>query len=178
MKYLAIDLETTGLHAERDRILELACVVLDEHLVELGAFECRFACPSKILADMHEVPKAMHLDTGLITRDPETNTLRVAGHVGDLHTVETTLLNVCASAPAKLILLGSSVHFDRAFLRRWMPLFECELHHRHLDASSVKLALGGDGWPERVGVQHTAMSDIRHSIALVKYGRDRANRAL
>ena len=82
---------------------------------------------------------------------------------------------VTAHAPYRTArLCGNSIAQDRRFLFNYMPLLESYLHYRQVDVSSLKeLAL----WWHNVkftkpeGAQHTALFDIRQSIAELKFYR-------
>ena len=49
--------------------------------------------------------------------------------------------DLCASCSnsSKPMLMGSSVHFDRAFMAVHMPRSQGVLHHRQLDVTSIRL---------------------------------------
>lgn len=67
-------------------------------------------------------------------------------------------------------LAGSSIHFDRGFIRKRMWLIEERLHHRMLDVSAVVLARRAQGWqspPSPDPKPHRAEADIRASHALL-----------
>ncbi len=72
-------------------------------------------------------------------------------------------------------LAGSSVHFDRSFLKVDMPLTHALLHYRHLDTTSInELARrvwldAYSGRPAQDGVAHRAMPDIQYSLGVARY---------
>ena len=74
------------------------------------------------------------------------------------------------------ILAGNSIHTDKLFLRKDMPTLHDYLHYRLLDVTSIKEVCRR--WypddfkraPKKKNA-HTAMSDIRESIAELKYYR-------
>lgn len=72
------------------------------------------------------------------------------------------------------ILAGNSVHMDKEFLRREMPLVLSHLHYRLLDVSTVKI-LAQSWYPEifarcpaKKGA-HRALDDILESISELKF---------
>ena len=73
-------------------------------------------------------------------------------------------------------LCGNSVWQDRRFLVRYMPALEAYLHYRLVDVSTVKEL--ARRWHPQVaqGVvkknEHTALADIRESIAELRFYRD------
>jgi len=170
-KYLAIDLETTGLDPSTCAILEVAAVVLDEDLVELERLVTAVECDDEILdRASHEVLR-MHLGTGLIERLSAGDWWvgRGGGHV-EVDTVAIQLEALLDTFPERPILLGSSVHFDRGFLREHMPNVERRLHHRHVDASSFKLMAPELPWP-KPKVAHVAEHDVDCSIEICRMAR-------
>lgn len=40
-----------------------------------------------------------------------------------------------------VVLAGASVHFDRSFIRNWMPRLDRRLLHRHMDVSTLRMFL-------------------------------------
>jgi oligoribonuclease len=72
-------------------------------------------------------------------------------------------------------LCGNTIAQDRRFLYKYMPTFEAYLHYRTIDVSTLKeLALWWHnvkfGKPDEG--QHTALFDIRQSIAELKFYRE------
>jgi len=76
----------------------------------------------------------------------------------------------------KAPLCGNTIWQDRRFLTRYMPDLERYLHYRMIDVSSVKELVVR--WrPELLGGftkanEHTALADIRESIAELRYYRE------
>jgi oligoribonuclease len=74
----------------------------------------------------------------------------------------------------KPILAGSSVHFDRSFIRNWMPRLDRRLSHRHMDVSAIRMFFDSVGY-HSVGektrpTMHRALEDTQDSYNLyVKY---------
>ena len=76
----------------------------------------------------------------------------------------------------RLQLAGSSVYFDKNFLRKWLPRVDERLHFRLLDVSAVMESVRR--WcPSAVGMQppnsttHSAMDDVRSSLQLMRFYR-------
>jgi oligoribonuclease len=62
---------------------------------------------------------------------------------------------------------------DRRFLTRYMPSLEAHLHYRQVDVSSIKI-ICQEWYPDEAKHQkppsaHTALEDIRESIAELKF---------
>ena len=74
-------------------------------------------------------------------------------------------------------LCGNTIWQDRRFLARYMPRLEGYLHYRNIDVSSIK-ELARRWRPELMAGfskknEHTALADIRESIAELAYYRER-----
>ena len=71
---------------------------------------------------------------------------------------------------------GNSIGQDRRFMVRYMPKLEAWFHYRNLDVSTVKELC--KRWKPEVAkgfekkADHTALADIRESIAELKYYRE------
>lgn len=171
-----IDLETTGLDPQKDRILEIACV-----LTRGPEFEVVDACQHvtdeilKIpLSAMSDVAREMHLSNGLIVESARADkTLwQVTCDVQDLITKHSDLTD--PANPTCMVLAGSSVHFDRGFLARHMSRLESWLHYRNFDVSVLD-TLARTVWPTVFAgrppkdTAHRAMPDILCSIAAARY---------
>jgi oligoribonuclease (3'-5' exoribonuclease) len=115
----------------------------------------------------------MHEKSGLRARlaeARETKTLYA------LTEAEAHLLSLAQDWPdktekdARVPLAGSSVHFDRAFLKKHLPTFEARLSYRNLDASGMRMfceSLGMPPLPKHESA-HRAMADVEASIALAR----------
>lgn len=157
MKYLALDLETTGLDPTRDRILEVAAISVNERFVACGEYEDVLICPlARELAN--EYVSEMHTKNGLFGLVDHSLKCVAESEEGLIEFI----------GDKKPMLIGFSVHFDRGFLKHWMPRFESMLHHRHIDASSLAAVLDL-GKPEPA---HRAMEDARDSLRVVRLARD------
>ncbi len=70
-------------------------------------------------------------------------------------------------APGQAPLCGFSVHFDRAFLARYLPLIDQWLHYRHVDISTLHTLTKlwwPDGAVERAESPHRAGPDVAAAI--------------
>ena len=146
-----IDMEMTGLRPERDRILEVACIVTDWRL-EIVAEGPVLAVhqPDAVLEAMDEWNTSHHTASGLVAEK---------------------------SSP----LCGNSIGQDRRFMYRYMPRLEAFFHYRSLDVSTLKILANMwrpdimEGFRKKEA--HQALDDIRESIAELRYYRERLIRA-
>jgi len=165
-----IDLEMTGLDTGADSILEIATIVTDAELNVLAEGpELAIAHDVERLQAMDDWNRNQHKRSGLWDRV-------VASNVGlaeaERMTVEFLEQWVTAGASP---MCGNSICQDRRFLHRLMPRLERHFHYRNLDVSTVKEL--ARRWAPQVlaGVSkeaaHTALSDVRDSIAELRHYR-------
>lgn len=163
-----MDLETTGLDAEgEDVILEVSVVVTDPLLSTKNVFNRVVHHCREDLPEMDPVVVDMHTKSHLF-RDVE--------HALDSsEVVENQLVEFLSKYPGQLVLCGSTIHFDRRFVRRRWKRVEERLHYRMIDVSSVKL-LGrifyGVEKPKGAPAAHRAFADVSESIQELRYWRD------
>jgi oligoribonuclease len=167
-----IDCEMTGLSLEHDALIEVAALVTDFELNQLGdGVDVVIKPPSEALAQMDDFVLEMHTASGLLDElDAGT-------------TMEDALAQVLAYVrewvpePRKAPLGGNTVATDRGFLARDMPELEAYLHYRIIDVSSVK-ELSRRWYPRayfnapKKSGGHRALADIRESIAELRYYRE------
>ncbi len=167
-----IDLEMTGLDADRHVILEIAVLVTDDDLAIVAEGpDLVVHAPADALDAMDAVVVKMHGDSGLRT-EVEASTLSVeqAGvavleflrqHIPDAGTVP---------------LCGNSIATDRRFLARYLPEVDGWFHYRSIDVSTVK-ELCRRWYPQAYRAAptkaggHRALDDIRESVAELAYYR-------
>ena len=167
-----IDCEMTGLSLTTDALIEVAALVTDYELNQLGdGIDLVIKPPADALEQMDDFVRDMHTSSGLLEELPSGTTMADAE--------EQILAYVRQWAPdaSKAPLGGNTVGTDRGFLARDMPKLESHLHYRIIDVSSIKeLALR---WfpraffnsPKKAG-GHRALADIRESIAELRYYRE------
>lgn len=167
-----IDCEMTGLNLTNDALIEIACIVTDEQLQPLDdGIDLIIEPPPGALEGMDEVVTTMHTKSGLIAAMSEAIPLVEAEQL----VLDYVRLHV--PEPRRAPLGGSSVHVDRMFLARDMPLLTEHLHYRIIDVSSVKELVRR--WfprayynaPTKDG-DHRALADIIDSIKELRYYRD------
>ena len=166
-----IDCEMTGLSLEHDALIEVAALVTNYELEQVGEGIDLVIRPSDAaLTQMSDFVRQMHVTSGLLDVLAEGTTLPDA---------EAVLAHIKELVPdsGKAPLGGNSVATDRAFLARDMPDLESHLHYRIIDVSSVK-ELSKRWYPRAYfaspekGGGHRALADITESIAELRYYRE------
>lgn len=188
-----IDLETTGLNPSKEHVIEVACIVTDDHLSEVARWERVVRhWASDILAHVDpsddEAVKLAHEQTEVnphVVKMHASNGLwraSAASH-NTIVAVEQQLAEfireraVAFNQDGTVVqpqLAGSTVSFDRSFLERHTPLVAAQLHYRNVDVSTLN-ELARRLWPElhagrpRSESAHRAMGDIELSLDTCRY---------
>ena len=166
-----LDMEMTGLDPDRDRVIELAMVVTDARLETLAESPVWTVHQSDAVLDaMDDWNKKTHGRSGLIER--------VRASATDEAAVAAEAMAFVAEWVGKRVspMCGNSICQDRRFMARYMPELEAYFHYRNLDVSTLKELCRR--WKPEVAkgfekkADHTAMADIRESIAELRYYRD------
>jgi len=165
-----IDLEMTGLDPDKDAIIEIATLVTDKELTVLAEGpELAIGHPLARLEAMDDWNRNQHTKSGLWQRV-------LASRVTLAQAEALTLEFLAQWVPEnKSPICGNSICQDRRFLARGMPLLERWFHYRNLDVSTVK-ELARRWAPDLPkgfvkDSAHTALSDIRDSVAELRYYR-------
>ena len=165
-----IDLEMTGLDPDHDSILEIATIVTDVDLNELAegpVYAIRHS--ESDLEGMDEWNRSHHSESGLWKRVLQSGVDMSEAEQGTLAFLQQW------TEPDSSPMCGNSICQDRRFLFRLMPDLERWFHYRNLDVSTLKelaarwapAVLNGFTKKNR----HVALSDIRESIAELRYYR-------
>jgi oligoribonuclease len=167
-----IDCEMTGLSLEHDALIEVAALVTDFELNQLGDGVDLVIKPSaESLAQMDDFVRNMHTSSGLLEELDGGTTME------DAQQQVLAYIREWVPDARKAPLGGNTVATDRGFLARDMPELESHLHYRIIDVSSIKelsrrwYPRAYFGAPAKSG-GHRALADIRESIAELRYYRE------
>ncbi len=167
-----IDCEMTGLALSHDLLIEVACIVTDGDLNELGdGIDLVIHASEQALKEMDPVVVAMHAESGL-----DTAVLASTLTLADAEAQVLAFVREHVPEPKKAPLCGNSIATDRGFLTRDMPALDNYLHYRMVDVSSVK-ELARRWYPRAYYASpgkrggHRALADIRESVEELRYYR-------
>ena len=170
-KYLWLDLETTGLEESRCTVLEVAAIITDEQLVEIDRWRRVVNHDLKTLM-MAQWPWEQHSASGLLEEIKEAKAHMV--HVDEA--LDRWVAGHDGQGATPLHLAGSSIHFDRGFMKMHLPRTLKALHYRQFDVSSL-LVVAGDWWPDlqlpEHNKAHRAAADIENSLELARFFKER-----
>ena len=163
-KLLWVDLEMTGLDADKHVIIEVAAEVTDFTFKTLASYEAVVNHPDEVLEAAHPWAKEQHAKSGLSER------VRTQGRSESevVHELMGFIRAQFGDEPA--VLAGNSIHNDRIFIKKWWPEVDALLHYRMLDVSSWKIVMQGKyGVVFDKNEAHRAFDDIQASIAELQY---------
>jgi len=167
-----IDCEMTGLSLTSDALIEVAALVTDFELNQLGeGVDVVIRPPAEALEQMDPFVHDMHTRSGLLDQ------LAAGTTVEQAQEQVLAYIREWAPEPRRAPLGGNTVGTDRGFLARDMAELEAYLHYRIIDVSSIKEL--SRRWyprayfnaPQKSG-GHRALADIRESIAELRYYRE------
>ncbi len=172
-----MDLEMTGLDANKDVIVEIATLLTDDELnIVAEGPDLVIHQPEDALASMDEVVTRMHTASGLLDaiRASEVS-------LDDAGAQTLAFLKEHIEQPRTVPLCGNSIGMDRRFLSVHLPEIEEFLHYRSVDVSTIK-ELARRWYPEDLpglskgASAHRAMDDIKESVAELAYWRSKVFR--
>lgn len=166
-----LDMEMTGLDPVVCVPIEVALIVTTADLAEIETFHEVIHQPESAFASMSDFVRDMHTRNGLLER------VRVSDRqLGD---VDQELAKIVSKhCPGRsAVLSGNSIHQDRKFIARYFPVLEEQLHYRMVDVSTMKELVrrwyGDSALYTKPESDHTALADVRESIAELAFYRQR-----
>jgi oligoribonuclease len=173
--YLWIDLETTGLDPDNDRIIEVGWF-LSNGLEEVTAPQSVIITPDKTAWEL------MKSDLFVQTMHTENDLIKDMEYFGTIliEDAEDQILEELDREDEQLfILAGASVHFDRGFIRNWMPRLEKRLSHRHMDVSTLRMFFNDMDYKSvaerETGSKHRALEDVQDAFNLYEKYQELVN---
>jgi oligoribonuclease len=167
-----LDMEMSGLDPERERIIEIATILTDGQLTEIAVGpELVIHQSDEVLAAMDDWNTKHHGGSGLTERVRQS---LISDAEAEAQTI--AFIDAHVSPRERPVLAGNSIHQDRRFIRRYMPMLEKRLHYRMVDVSTIK-ELARRWYPQVIARQpskrdtHRALDDIRESIDELRYYR-------
>lgn len=147
------DLETTG-KTDNDKILSIGVIITGSDLKPIDTYEATIYQPDSIFDLMTPYVRRMHTKTGLLDR--------VRNSQISLDEVEEDLMIRLTSLTRRknTYLAGNSIHFDRKYLVRDLPMVINWLHYRLLDVSVFKILL--DLW--KPSFKSTVINPMEHTV--------------
>jgi oligoribonuclease len=166
MRLIWLDLETTGLDPNKNTILEVAAFEADlkDPFTLTPLVEMSLWWPPDLVPQLDQFVQTMHTKNALFVDCSHSK-------AGLFDAEEALLAKIPAAdnyedAP---VLAGSSIHFDAAFIKMYMPRLAARFHHRHYDVSAVKLFAESLGMPKIPrGEAHRAAADVMESVEHAK----------
>ena len=168
-----IDCEMTGLSLKSDALVEVAALVTDFELNQLGdGIDVVVKPPDEALEQMDDFVRDMHTSSGLHHR------ARLAASPSRRPSTSSSTTSA-PSSPSRARPRSAATPWPptAASSSRDMPVLESYLHYRIIDVSSIKEL--SRRWYPRVYFNapkksggHRALADIRESIAELRYYRE------
>lgn len=162
-----IDLETTGLDPQTEQVLEIACIITNDQFEEVARFE-RVICSARSFDSLSSVVQDMHAKSGLWTA------VKAEGAISESVADAELAWFLHEHAPYAQ-LAGSTISFDREFMRHHLPAALQQLHYRNLDVSTLN-ETARRFWPDVYATRpnsaekaHRAMADIEESLAVARH---------
>ena len=165
-KLLWIDLEMTGLDPVKDRICEVAAIATDMDLNEIATYEAVAKVDDQII-------KTRMVGEFWEKNSKSRDALIQQNATGKpIKTIEKELVEFLDQNFTKkeIYLAGNSIHQDRKFIEKEMPMLNKRLHYRMLDVSAWKIYFENAMNKKFIKPEnHRALDDINGSIEELKW---------
>jgi len=172
-----LDLETSGLDVDHDEILEVACLVIDDQLSTEVARYHAVVRTEREFYEMSEVVRDMHTKNGLWA-EVQDDSIALPIDLVDRELsrfLRDHAVELDQDTLMRPQLAGNGIHFDRAFMRRYLRRAEAELHYRQLDITGINEMARRfcsplfEGRPQTPKRKHRALDDVLESLATARY---------
>lgn len=170
---LWLDLETTGTNENADDIIEIGALLTDFDFNEIGTSFSIVIRPShQALGRLMLEPtvREMHMSNGLLSDCINTRTTRAEAERELISWLDIQINRKRNRGPVqkfRFMLAGSGVgHFDRAFIKVQLPIFNDFLVYQPLDIGNVRrfLKMCNVGIQAPPNKDHRALDDIRQHL--------------
>jgi oligoribonuclease len=166
---LWVDIETTGLEPTKEfaSILELGLITTDADLNEIARDSWVIHYGRETLGRIGDWALKQHMQSGLLFQAFESKV--------SIAKVERSAIDFCivkVGSGVRVPLAGSSVHFDRAWLKFFMPTLEARMDYHNFDVSTVRQAakLFRPETPPFTGRGvHRVLPDLQDSIGELRH---------
>lgn len=187
MPLLWIDLETTGLDAKKDHIIEVGFCVTDNEYLPIDGID-NIVSSSLIFPNHHIMTQLnssenqdalkIHRDSGLLADLISAGDGKLYSEV--LSHTEGRIINLLDLASNyieitdrhKWTIAGSGIHFDLEFIRLHLPVLYQRLGYRRMDVSTIRTffnVLGVKAYETGTsGTAHRAANDIKDHLNEVR----------
>lgn len=170
-EYVFLDLETTGLDENLGEVLELGILVTDVNFNVLATFDEVVNFRHPIRGTIDDFVFDMHTRNGLWDKtDKSQNSLR--GVEKDALAFLSNCVDSIDWGSVKIELSGSTISFDRAWMKKHMPALEDWFHYRNIDVSSTKIMFKKYNLPDYTGDKkeaHRALDDCFDTMHEYRY---------
>ena len=165
-----MDLEFTGL-SDDQVIIETACIITDKNLEILEEGPNLIIHRSQEELDRIEAwPLKIHTESGLLEKVKKSKI-----KISEAEKINIDFISKWVEKKEGL-LCGNSIHIDRKYIRKEMPVLDDYLHYRMIDVSSFKEVIKRWFKPIKNEPQkqntHLALDDIRESIEELRWYKE------
>ena len=165
-----MDLEFTGL-SDDQVIIETACIITDKNLEILEEGPNLIIHRSQEELDRIETwPLKVHTESGLLEKVKKSKI-----KISEAEKINIDFISKWVEKKEGL-LCGNSIHIDRKYIRKEMPILDDYLHYRMIDVSSFKEVIKRWFKPIKNEPQkqntHLALDDIRESIEELRWYKE------
>jgi oligoribonuclease len=170
-----LDAETTGLRADQENLLEVACLITDTDLniIDEDGYSAVVHYPESYVAVLKN------------NADPFVQQMHETSHLWDrlsegsyLSQIDKDLVAYMSeyTQPNESVLAGNSITLDRNFMQWHLPGVYNHMYYRSVDVSSIALLAQwwyGEDVKYQKEYKHEAFADIKESIEELKFLRNK-----